>query len=184
MYDDLTRRDGAAPKDPDPRPGVDRASFVEGYKAAMGDLDGNPLDWRGGVMFDNPSYAANSAYNLPGVDWIAPIVRARLQEADEREERERLERRLQPKVPRPPADGTIYVFSDGNGRVKIGWTGKSVSARRSVIEKASGHTITVVATAPGTLLTERGFHERFTADRLNGEWFTRTSAIDAWIETL
>lgn len=190
MYDDGTRRDGASSllfsaEQIDAmravtlgsRDGMDRHTFIAGYQAAMEDMNGPCTMERTTIMFADSFSAASRAYDAQGKDWLTPLV-------NEREEARRWERRPVRTAPKPAPAGTIYVLSDGNGEVKIGWTGGDADVRRRSVEKASGRSLTVIATTPGSKVAERGFHERFAADCTHGEWFTRSPAIDAWIETL
>jgi hypothetical protein len=56
------------------------------------------------------------------------------------------------------------------GLVKIGSTHDLDSRMRSLRCRA-------ITTQPGDLLTERAYHDAFSADRVRGEWFARTPAM-------
>jgi hypothetical protein len=152
-------------------------AFADGYQAALEDLSGAMSMERASIMYADPFVAAMESFYSFGEDWLAPRVQEYLDNFTVR--------RDDPvRSPRRARAGTVYVFGDEPSTVKIGWTAGDVDARRRSVEKASGRTLVVIATTPGSMVVEREFHERFAADRLHGEWFTRSAAIDAWIETL
>lgn len=79
---------------------------------------------------------------------------------------------------------SVYVIRNERTRhLKIGMS-SDVAARLSSLRTASGEPLTLVVTIPGDATVERGFHERFASARLNGEWFTETDDIRAWLVDL
>lgn len=69
---------------------------------------------------------------------------------------------------------SVY-FAERGGLVKIGQS--RTPERRAVTLGA--HLIKVT---PGDFATERGWHDRFAADRVEGEWFSPTDALMAAID--
>lgn len=87
---------------------------------------------------------------------------------------------------RPPfqgveAAGFIYVIGFG-AYVKIGFTERSVRQRIAGLQTGCPEKLETYATLRGSRDEERGFHERFAALRMNGEWFRREGALADWIE--
>lgn len=65
----------------------------------------------------------------------------------------------------------IYVLRAGDeGSVKIGLA-QDVGRRVASLQTASPVYLSVIRIYPGGRQTERWLHERFAANRLNGEWF-------------
>lgn len=56
-------------------------------------------------------------------------------------------------------------------RIKIGFT-NNVKGRMSKLRGGSPSALKLILLLPGTLLDEAGYHERFAAYRLHGEWFS------------
>lgn len=78
----------------------------------------------------------------------------------------------------------IYVVSRGSdGAVKIGWT-SDVERRVRELRKETHDTIAILAMLPGDKPNELRLHARFAAERIDGEWFRRSSAIDAFLDAL
>lgn len=75
-----------------------------------------------------------------------------------------------------------YVIG-ANGKVKIGKTG-DFRHRFAGLQASSPDALTVYAVVPDYVLTEEAAHERWKADRLHGEWFTKTPELDTWIVEL
>jgi T5orf172 domain len=66
-------------------------------------------------------------------------------------------------------EGHIYLISDGEF-LKIGWT-KNVILRREVLQCGNVRELTVLATKPGSQLTEGAIHKALRKYRVRGEWF-------------
>lgn len=67
--------------------------------------------------------------------------------------------------------------------VKIGWA-LDVAARIRGIQTAMPWPAVVLATCWGPISRERQFHRKFRKQRLQGEWFTRTPELLAFIATV
>lgn len=158
--------------------GLDRAAYVAGYCAALGDINGRFSTERLAVVYRDPDGAANRSYDSDRQDWLGPLV-------DEQVEVAQLARRHEPGRHTRARSGWIYVLADDAAKqVKIGWTRGDVRARASGVRNASGRDLTINGQRPGTMAEERAIHDRFTDARVRGEWFRRTPEIDAWIAGL
>lgn len=69
-----------------------------------------------------------------------------------------------------------FLRSETDGYVKIGWTG-DLNARRKDLQAASGHRLTLLRAFDAPRWAEVWLHERFSADRQTGEWFTYSSEM-------
>ena len=87
------------------------------------------------------------------------------------------------KSKRPGAVGTIYFIGDGSA-VKIGITHGHVNSRLAGLQTGSARRLFVLASMPGTIADEADLHDRFKAIRLEGEWFTASSELLAFIEEI
>lgn len=91
-------------------------------------------------------------------------------------------------VPSALNHGTIYfVQAEGEpaSPIKIGFTaGKTTEKRLKSLQTAHPKKLGVVTTIPGTLRQEQDLHERFKAYRLQGEWFSASPELLAWIRGL
>lgn len=68
----------------------------------------------------------------------------------------------------------IYIVQEKGlfrSRIKIGFT-NNVKGRMSGLRGGSPSALKLILLLPGTLLDEAGYHERFAAYRLHGEWFS------------
>lgn len=83
-----------------------------------------------------------------------------------------------PKVHAP----LVYVVSSLD-LIKIGYT-THLYTRLAVLQSTTGQDVTLEAVAPGTRQVERQFHVRFALDRVRGEWFRRSQAVDRLISVL
>jgi hypothetical protein len=80
--------------------------------------------------------------------------------------------------------GTIY-FVQGGSYVKIGVTKGPLLRRLKNLATASPHKLSVLATIENAPITyEATLHDRFAADRVNGEWFEYSDQIAKFIEDL
>jgi len=79
--------------------------------------------------------------------------------------------------------GVVYFIGGDAGPVKIGF---AENAERRLIGLQTGNPakLGILATTAGSEATEREYHARFAAHRLNGEWFDRHPDILAEIERL
>lgn len=113
----------------------------------------------------------------------------------EREVLEELEVRAERRATAPPAApsptaGFVY-YAERCGFVKIG---KAVNVQSRLRSIALGGIVmppgvqpgpvTLLATHAGGLIAERANHERFHADRVAGEWFRLTPALQAHIDLI
>lgn len=77
--------------------------------------------------------------------------------------------------------GTIYfIRGQSAGLIKIG-IAKSVEKRLKTLQSGSPVLLVVLATMPGTGLTERELHHRFAHLRRHGEWFEPGDDLLAFI---
>lgn len=68
----------------------------------------------------------------------------------------------------------IYIIGApelGNGRVKIGYTGRPVRFRLAALQTGSPCLLFLRAEFEGTESIERNLHEYFAKERLHSEWF-------------
>lgn len=72
--------------------------------------------------------------------------------------------------------GVVY-FAEARGMVKIGFS--SDTSRRMYEVDAR-----LLATVPGSIALERAVHRLFADDRVDGEWFRPSQAIQAFIAAL
>ena len=78
----------------------------------------------------------------------------------------------------------IYVIRrDRDGAVKIGWSA-DVGRRLTELRIKGRCEVALVVAFPGDKPDEIRLHERFAADRLDGEWFRASSAIEAFVESV
>ncbi len=84
--------------------------------------------------------------------------------------------------------GIIYVLlEEETGRVKIGWSGRSVAGRARSFQTGNSNTLKLIGLLPGTKNDEAALHRRFQRYRLpeRREWFEccheMKTALDAII---
>lgn len=88
-----------------------------------------------------------------------------------------------PKPPRPKKGVVYFIGMEGDhSAVKIGFAAE-IESRLSSLQTSSHHKLTVLATIKGTAKLEKALHRKFAADRIRGEWFYRTEAIEAFIKS-
>jgi hypothetical protein len=83
-----------------------------------------------------------------------------------------------------PYDDCVYFALDhATGLIKIGktFTGYLLSRLRD-IERDLDRPVTLLAYTPGTWYDEQALHKRLSESREHGEWFRRSSAVDAAIK--
>lgn len=78
--------------------------------------------------------------------------------------------------------GVVYFIGmeSDNSAVKIGFASK-IEDRLSSLQTSSRHALKVLATIKATAKFEKELHHKFAADRIRGEWFRRTEAIEIFI---
>ncbi|MGE7204945.1 GIY-YIG nuclease family protein [Sphingomonas sp. NPDC019816] len=81
------------------------------------------------------------------------------------------------------ADRLVYFIGGTDGPVKIG-SSANPSARLKEVQTGSFRALSILAVCPGGFTQERVYHHRFADDRLHGEWFARTPALEAEIASL
>ena len=94
---------------------------------------------------------------------------------------------------KPPQDGdakpaqggdaksVVYFIGSDAGQVKIGTTTRPIRERLKALQGAHPAKLQVLAIMPGDAKVEAGLHARFASLRLSGEWFSRSSEMDALI---
>jgi hypothetical protein len=78
----------------------------------------------------------------------------------------------------------IYFIQAGgpSGAIKIGYTARDPQARLADLQTGCPHLLALLGSAPGTMVEERKIHERFTSLRLQGEWFSATLELLAFVD--
>jgi hypothetical protein len=77
--------------------------------------------------------------------------------------------------------GFIYFATDGD-LIKIGWTGIWPPSKRIKRQQTgNGNQIWLLGCVPGSLKTERRYHEEFSQHRVIGEWFRPVPELEAFI---
>lgn len=71
----------------------------------------------------------------------------------------------------------VVYFAERAGRVKIGTTGDLKCRMREL-------GATFLAAEPGSFKDERAMHQRFASDRIEGEWFSPSPALLAYIASV
>lgn len=114
-------------------------------------------------------------------DQIEPHTRIRAREAEEQwrtrtEFFARLEQEREAGL-RPQAVSFIYFLNAAEaGVIKIGVT-NDLDRRIGSITRMSPLPLELLLSVPGNHRTEAEFHERFSASRLHGEWFSTTDGV-------
>ncbi|RKH11980.1 hypothetical protein D7X74_24480 [Corallococcus sp. CA047B] len=84
------------------------------------------------------------------------------------------------RVAAPPGDsrsGWVYFIQQGKyGPIKIGWS-RAPATRLVSLQTANPAPLTLLATVPGSRMTELQLHEQFAAYRMTGEWFRPVPAL-------
>lgn len=80
----------------------------------------------------------------------------------------------------PARRGTVY-FVRVDDKVKIGFT-QDVERRLSELQVASPVALELMLTLQASIVTERAFHKRFRAQRINREWFNLEGPLARFIE--
>lgn len=75
--------------------------------------------------------------------------------------------------------GHVY-FVECGGRIKIGYS-TNVEARMKALETGAPHSLTLLATIPGSQGFERAIHSVLGAHRHKGEWFDDCAAVRSLI---
>lgn len=81
---------------------------------------------------------------------------------------------------KPQIQAGIYFVTSDHALVKIGYA-TDVAARVRTLQTSVPHPLHILLVVAGTLADERTVHRRFAADRLRGEWFNLSPAIEAFI---
>lgn len=77
---------------------------------------------------------------------------------------------------------TIYVARrSSDGAFKIGWS-SDVARRIQELRKLTRSEVALVVAFPGDKPDELRLHERFAADRIDGEWFRASAALAAFVD--
>lgn len=77
----------------------------------------------------------------------------------------------------------VYFAEDTiTGLVKIGYSTAIRTRMASLSAQTAGHSIRLLASARGDHTTEGSLHWIFRDDRVHGEWFRRSPAMDALID--
>lgn len=78
----------------------------------------------------------------------------------------------------------IYFMRAGNdGPIKIGYS-NDAKKRLKVLGTGSHSRLHLLSVVPGGVSLERDFHERFSKDRMHGEWFSPSQDLVKFISTL
>jgi hypothetical protein len=77
---------------------------------------------------------------------------------------------------------TIYFISDGS-HIKIGYTDGSPSTRLKSLQTGNPSALTLLGQHEGGTDVELGLHERFSDQRVHGEWFKPSSRLTEYIKT-
>lgn len=88
-----------------------------------------------------------------------------------------------PPIGQPGPPQKVYFIGPASGPVKIGIAAKPMD-RLKALQTSHHERLEILATCEGGMEQERNYHTRFEADRLSGEWFTRTPEIEAEIARL
>lgn len=73
--------------------------------------------------------------------------------------------------------GVVYFIQAGEkGPIKIGWS-QEVDKRIATLQTANACKLTLLGTVPGTMETERAYHQKFSHLRLEAEWFQYSQEI-------
>lgn len=141
----------------------DGEAYVQGYRAAIRDIDGPDLAYRVRMIFSNIEAAAiRSRVDPHWLDNPSP--------ADARP------------WSSPSSIGAVYL-ARADDRIKIGFTTRAVHSRLRALSTTIGREIHLLATYPGTRELEAALHRKFDDLRIRGEWFQDHDRIHRWIES-
>jgi hypothetical protein len=76
----------------------------------------------------------------------------------------------------------IYFIENGEGLVKIGFTGRHPLERLRSLQTSSASSLKLVAAMPGSMADERALHGQFAHLRCAGEWFRADDELLEFIE--
>lgn len=77
----------------------------------------------------------------------------------------------------------VYLAQREDGAVKIGWSSDVVRRLRE-LRRDARMPVSLLACFPGDKPAELLLHERFAADRLDGEWYRPSDVLSSFIATL
>ena len=80
-----------------------------------------------------------------------------------------------------PVGWVYFIAAIDTTRCKIGFTKGDPQKRLASLQTGSANELVIVAQQPGTPETERRLHEKFSAHRIHGEWFTVTDELRAYM---
>ncbi len=138
--------------------------FIE---AILGPANGNATKaaaMAGYASENNAALRVSAAYNMRHPK-IRKILDGRMGEGLCRVVRSR---RIRPSV--------YFVQAIAGGPIKIGMA-RDVVSRLNHLQVASPVKLALLGTIPGGRAVERRLHEKFSANRLHGEWFTPTREL-------
>lgn len=72
-----------------------------------------------------------------------------------------------------------FIRGRGTNIVKIGWTDGDPGRRLKALQTGTAFSLQLMASRPGTQADEKALHDRFAADRVNGEWFRMSPGLAA-----
>jgi hypothetical protein len=78
----------------------------------------------------------------------------------------------------------IYFIGGDFDAVKIGYSKHGIGSRLIALQGANPYKLHVLAACEGNKEQEAYLHDYFAEDRLNGEWFKRSSELDQLIERI
>lgn len=90
---------------------------------------------------------------------------------------------LEPAIPKPGEEmGWVYFIACvETKRCKIGFTRGDVQKRLKNLQTGSAGALRILAQQPGTPTTERNLHQRFSEQRIHGEWFEMSGELFAYL---
>ncbi len=76
----------------------------------------------------------------------------------------------------------VYFITAPSGYVKIGFTDQPIEHRLASIQTGCWEPLTIALVISGNPKHERHYHRRFRVDRVRGDWFRLSSAIQETID--